>query len=197
MNPGGHKMSEIKLYEAAQYYSDAIENIADEEKIEDLYDKLDAINTTIKEKVESIGDIIMNYQAEEAALKAEAKRLTDRAASAAKKAASLMDYIDYVMKANKFEELKGLKYTFNFTTSDSLKCVDPLAVPKQFQKATISADIKGMKDHLKKAYDEKNIKLVSKMPKKPKGNEMLYTELNDSIRDMGLEFVISKKLKMK
>jgi hypothetical protein len=190
-------MSEIKLYEAAQYYSDAIARIEEPEQVDEVFATLDALDVTIKEKVESIGDIITNYLAEEAALKAEAKRLTDRAASAAKKASGLMDYIDHVMKANKFEELKGLKYTFNFTTSDSLKCSDITLVPKQFIKIKEEADIAGMKAHLKKAYDEKNTKLVNKMPKKPKGNEMLYTELNDSIRDMGLEFVISKKLKMK
>ena len=190
-------MSEIKLYEAAQYYSDAIARIEEPEQVDEVFATLDALDVTIKEKVESIGDIISNFQAEEAALKAEAKRLTDRAASAAKKAAGLMDYVDHVMKANKFEELKGLKYTFNFTTSVSLKCLDVTQLPEKFKKVAYTADIQGMKDHLKKAYDDKGTKLVSKMPKKPKGNEILFTELNDSIRTMGLEFDISKKLKMK
>jgi regulator of replication initiation timing len=190
-------MSEIKLYEAAQYYSDAIARIEEPEQVDEVFATLDALDVTIKEKVESIGDIITNYLAEEAALKAEAKRLNDRAASAAKKASGLMDYIDHVMRSNKFEELKGLKYTFNFTTSESLKCLDPNSVPKHYRKHTFSVDVAGIKSNLKKTYDEKGTKLVSKLPKKPKGNEMLYTELNDSIRDMGLEFVISKKLKMK
>ena len=190
-------MSEIKLYEMAAYYKEVIEGIETPEQTEEAFKVLDALDVSVKEKVESIGDIITGYLANEKALKEEAKRLNERAAKHAKEASKLMDYIKYVMDTNDFEKLEGLKHTFSFTTSDSLKCIDPLSVPKQFQKATISADIAGMKAHLKKAYDDKGIKLVNKPSKKPKGQEMLYTELNDDIRSLGLEFHISKTLKMK
>lgn len=187
----------IKLYEMAQYYTDALESIESAENIESVFETLDAIDVSVKEKVESIGDMIRGYEAEEAALKEEMKRLNERAASAAKEKDKLLKYIEYVMNTNKFEELKGLKHTFNFTVSGSLKCIDASLVPKQFRKIAVSADIAAMKEHLKQAYDDQGIKLVNKPSKKPKGKEMLFTELNDDIRDMGLEFTISKTLKMK
>jgi hypothetical protein len=187
----------IKLHEMAQYYSEVIEGIETPEQTEEAFKVLDALDVSVKEKVESIGDIITNYLADEAALKAEAKRLNERAAKHAKEAAKLQDYVKYVMEQNNFDKLDGLKYTFSFTTSESLKCTDVNLLPAKFKKIAYSADISAMKAHLKKAYDDKGTKLVNKPSKKPKGKEMLYTELNDSIRDMGLEFVINKTLKMK
>lgn len=187
----------IKLHEMAQYYSAVIEGIEAPEQVEEAYEVLESMNVSIEEKVESIGDIITNHLANEKALKDEAKRLTERAAKHAKDAAKLQDYIKFVMEQNNFDKLDSLKYTFSFTTSESLKCTDVNLLPAKFKKISLSADISAMKAHLKKAYDDKGTKLVNKPSKKPKGPEMLYTELNDSIRDMGLEFVISKTLKMK
>lgn len=197
-------MSTIKLYELASYYSVLLSNLEEvesaeqmEEATSDIYETLDAIDVSVQEKVESIGDIIKGYQAESAALKAEAKRLTDRAATADKAANNLMSYVETVMKQNDFKELKGLKHTFKFTSSTSLACKDPYSLPKQFQKTTVTADIAGMKTHLKQTYDEKGFKLVGKLPAKPKGNEILFTDLNDTLKDMGLEYVINSKLSLK
>lgn len=197
-------MSVIKLYELAEYYSKALERLSEAESIEEqnegaeaIYDELDAIDVSVQEKVESIGDIVMNYEATADALKAEAKRLTERAANATKAAENLKSYVETVMKKNDFTELKGLKHTFSFTTSTSLVCKDASLLPKQFQKISVSADVSGMKKHLKQKYDENNIKLVNKPSAKPKGKELLYTDLNESIRDMGLEYIINTKLKMK
>ena len=190
-------MSEIKLYEMAAYYKEVIEGIETPEQTEEAFKVLDALDVSVKEKVESIGDIITGYLANEKALKEEAKRLNERAAKHAKEASKLMDYIKYVMDTNDFDKLEGLKHTFSFTTSVSLKCLDVTQLPAKFKKVSYTPDIDGMKKHLKQTYDDKNIKLVSKPSKKPKGQEMLYTELNDDIRTLGLEFHISKTLKMK
>lgn len=187
----------IKLHEMAQYYSDVIEGIETPEQTEEAFKVLDALDVSVKEKVESIGDIITNHLANEKTLKEEAKRLSERAAKHAKEAAKLNDYVKYVMEDNNFDKLESLKYTFSFTTSESLKCIDVNLLPEKFKKVSYSADVAGMKAHLKKAYDDKGTKLVNKPSKKPKGPEMLYTDLNDAIRDMGLEFTINKTLKMK
>lgn len=188
----------IKLYEAASYYTDALNAMEETGEYSSMVELLDSIDTNIKDKVESIGEMITNFEAEAAALEAEAKRLKDRADTAKKKANNLLQYVEYVMSQNQFDELKGLKHTFKFKESISLVCHDVKLLPRHFQKPQPpKADIAGLKEDFKKRFDDKGTKLVNTMPKKPKGNEMLVTDLNESIIDMGLEFVRTKKLSMK
>lgn len=188
----------MKLYEMGRDYAAVLSVLEESDRFEDLVDTLDSIDENIKQKVENIGDMIVSFNAEASALKAEAKRLNERATKAEKEAASLLGYIDHVMNENKFDELKGLRHTFKFSESISLRCHDVSMVPRHFQKPQPpTADIAGMKADFKKRYEDKGIKLVNKKSAKPKTKELLYEELNEHIRDMGLEFVRNKKLNMK
>lgn len=187
------------LYNYTQQYR-AVADLLWEEQVETetVYDTLDAIDEPLKEKVESIGSMIRNHEANIVALKAEAKRLTERAEREAKMAANLLRYVEDAMIGAGFEKMAGLKHTFSFGTSTSLKAMDLKKMPKHFLKPQEpKPDIAGLKADLVKRYDDKGIKLVSKPSKKPKGTEMLFTDLNEDLLAMGVQFQTNTKLSLK
>lgn len=187
------------LYNYTQQYRAVADLLWEEEvETETVYDTLDAIDEPLKEKAETIGNMIREYQADAKALKEEAKRLKERAEAKEKKADSLLRYVETAMAGAGFDKLEGLKNTFSFSTNTSLKCVDVKKLPKHFQKPQEpKPDIAGFKADIVKRYDDKGIKLVSKYSAKPKGKEMLFTELNEDLTGLGIQFETNRKVSLK
>lgn len=147
-----------KLYEIASNYNQVLELLDDPERFDQLKDTLDAIDENMNDKLESVGKIRASYLAEAAMLKAEAKRLTEKAAAAEKQASNLTGYVEHVMKTNKFDKLKTPLYTFSFRKSTALVVTDEKEVPEQFLKPQPSTvDVAGLKKHLKQTYDDLGI----------------------------------------
>lgn len=176
-------------------YREALQYMEDMENPLDIFDTLDAIDEELKEKAERIGDVIRSYQSEAELLKAESKRLKERADKRLKEAEALIKYVAYNMDQAGFAELKGLKHTFKFSDSVSLECTNIEKVPKHFQKTKVEPDIAGFKAHIKQQYEERGIKLVTKYSAKPKGIEMKFDELD--LEELGLQFVSKRKLNLK
>lgn len=189
----------VSLYQYGEQYT-LVSNMLEEEEfsIESIFDTLDSIDEDMADKIESIGNMIREHEANKKALEDEAKRLKERAAAEGNKRDSLIKYVDSVMGRAGFEKMQGLKHTFNYSVSNSLVCNDVKKLPKHFQKAQEpTADIAGMKDHIKKKYEENGFKLVAKLSAKPKGKEMLFTDLNEDLAAMGIQFNIKRELKLK
>ena len=187
------------LYSLGQEYRAVVNMLGEEDvDIDVIYDTLDAIDEPIKEKVEISGDMIRNHEANAAALKAEADRLKERAAAELATVERLMKYVENVMTNGEFEKLQGLKHTFAFGISNSLECKDPKLLPRHYLKPQDpKPDIAGLKKELVRKYDEMGIKLVSKYSAKPKQQEMLFTELNEDLASLGVQFNIKRKVSLK
>ena len=187
------------LYSLSQEYRAVLNLLGEEEvSVEAIYDTLDAIDEPIKQKVETIGDMIRNLEAEAAALKEESDRLKERSAAKLKSADMLLKKVETVMTDAEFEKIEGLKHTFAFSVSNSLECKDPKQLPRHFLKPQEpKPDIAGLKKELVRQYEEKGIKLVSKYSAKPKTQELLFTELNESLEALGVQFTIKRKVSLK
>ena len=187
------------LYALSQQYRAVLNLLGEEEvSLEAIYDTLDAIDEPIQAKVESIGDMIRNLESEAAALKEESDRLKERAAAKLKSADTLLKKVETVMTNAEFEKIEGIKHTFAFGISNSLECKDPKLLPRHFLKPQEpKADIAGLKKELVRQYEEQGVKLVNKYSAKPKQQEMLFTELNESLESLGVQFNIKRKLSLK
>lgn len=187
------------LYALSQEYR-AVLNLLGEEGVETdtIYDTLDSIDEPLQEKVETIGDIIRNHEANAAALKAEAARLNERAAAELKKAEGLVKYVEVAMTNAEFEKIEGLKHTFAFGISTSLECKDPKLLPRHYLKPQEpKPDIAGLKKDITRQYEENGIKLVQKYSAKPKGKEMLFTDINENLESLGVQFNTKRKVSLK
>jgi len=187
------------LYQYTEQYRQVADMLEEDEfSIEAIFDTLDSINEDMATKVEHVGNMIRNHEANKKALEDEAKRLKERAAAEGKKMDALIKSVDSLMAKAGFEKLQGLKHTFNYSVTNSLVCTDVRKLPKHFQKPQEpTADIAGMKAFIKKKYEEKGFKLVAKMPAKPKGGEMLFEDLNEDLAAMGIQFKIKRELNLK
>ena len=197
-------MSELKLHEIAAYYQQALDAFAEtatenpDATSDELYELLDSLNVNFEQKLEDIGSLLVNKQSTMNALKEEEKRLADRRKKLEKEQENLLNYVEYVMNVNGFKEIKGLLHTFKITTSSSLVADSPEDLPLQFQKVEVKANIKDLKEHIKRHYDDLGVKLVAQPAKrKPKDRiEMTYEEVNDELkREFGAYFKSTSKIK--
>ena len=187
------------LYALSQEYRAVLNMLGEEDvEIDVIYDTLDSIDEPIQEKVERVGDMIRNHEARAAALKAESARLKEREEAEKKSIDRLLKYVETTMINAEFDKLEGLKHTFAFGISNSLECKDPKLLPRHYLKPQEpKADIAGLKKDISRQWEEKGIKLVSKYSAKPKMQEMLFTELNEDLETLGVQFNIKRKLSLK
>lgn len=107
--------------------------------------------------------VITELKADAETLKAEAKRLTERAKTMTNRAELLKDYLYSAVEQLDDKKIKTDK--FNFTIAKSAPAVNVLAVddlPRQFRKATWSADKKLIKEALQKGDEVEGCSLVVK-----------------------------------
>lgn len=130
------------LYELTNSWIQVNRLFDDEEiDIDVLTDTLESIEEPIKEKIENIGKLIAKYQSDSEALKAEAKRLTERASRATKQIEMLKEYISENLKRANIERVEGKLFTFSFRKSTAVNVTDPDMVPDLFKKTKVEVTI--------------------------------------------------------
>lgn len=117
------------------------------------------------DKIESIALFYKETQAEADAIKAEAKKLAERADMAQKKADRLKEYLTSIMMIEEEEKFTTSRVKVSFRKSESvvvdddLQNVDPRFV---IEKTTFSADKAGIKEAIKNGEEVKGARLETK-----------------------------------
>lgn len=171
----------MKLYEIADQYTNALENVEDSDSFELMADTLDSINSLLDDKLDSIGKLRRNYLAEAEALKNEAKFLKEKADKAEKNAEKLEKYVAFTLKKNGFAKADTGLFKFSFRKSTSLVVSDIENFPAHFLKPQPpKPDIAGLKSFIKKTYDDKGVKVPE-----------------DLTEDLGVRFETKESLQIK
>ena len=111
----------MKLYEIAESYR-AIDSQLDEsggEVTPEIEAALSALSDRLSEKVDAIGALVREAQAESQAFADEAARLRGRAAAAASKVTRLKAYLLNQLKAIGFDRVKGLRFVARVATAST------------------------------------------------------------------------------
>ena len=117
---------------------------------EDIADELSKLNITLEEKLESVALYMKERQAEADAIKAEAKKLTERARIAQNAADRIRDYLAYGMSEAGVNKVETARIKMSFRKSSAVIVDDLEAIPEQFLKIEKTAN----KAELKKALKE-------------------------------------------
>lgn len=115
----------MKLYEISELYNDfmyALEN--GEIDPEMIPDTLEAIEATFNDKVDNIACMIKSYEAEAAAIKAEAATLTERAKAKQNNADRLKEYIKAHMLRTGMRSVESTRAKVSFRRSESVEIAD-------------------------------------------------------------------------
>lgn len=132
----------MKLYELKEEYDNYLDawNESEEGSQEEaeLETILNALEDSLDNKLDSVISYMKSLLAEAEALKAESKKLTDRAKSSANKAERLKDYIVSCMNDN--QKWKNERHSVSWHKSTSVNVVDETKVPYNFIKVTTSVD---------------------------------------------------------
>lgn len=139
----------VKLYEIANEYAELANSDMDAETIADT---LEGIEGEFSDKAEQILAIIKNEQAQELALKAEAKSLTDRAKASANRVEKLKHYLATSMETMDSTSIAaGIHKLIVRKGMTSVQIDDLEKLPPQFveYKTEIKADKNLIKEKLK------------------------------------------------
>jgi hypothetical protein len=170
----------MKLYQIAEQYREALEMLTDPDKFDQLKDTLEFLDENLKDKTEAVLKHRQNLLAEAAALKAEAKRLNERAAEVEKQAEGSAKLVDYIMKKNNFKKLDAGMFKVSYRKSTALVVKDVNAVPEHFLKPQPpKVDVAGMKKHIKQIYDDRGM------------------EIPTDLSDLGVEYEHRESLQIK
>lgn len=114
-------------------------------------------------KIENIGCWVKNLKSDAAALKEEAKAMTERAARAAKKAESLQHYLEAVLAGQKFQTPK-VAISWRKSVSVEVDEAEVPDLPEQFKRTEVkvSPDKTAIKDALKAGEIIEGCRLVEK-----------------------------------
>jgi len=146
----------MKLYEISEQLRQLSE--MDEIPPEQLQDTLDMISDDFRVKAENVAIVIREIEAQSAALKAEADRMTERKKSLDNKVESLKDYLRFNMEATGIVKVNGnlLSVTLGAPSEIVVVPEDALDLPTKYRNHVITAN-------------KTLIKLVLKAGKKVKG----------------------------
>lgn len=151
----------VKLYEIANEYAELANSDMDAEMIADT---LEGIEGEFSDKAEQILAIIKNEQAQEAALKAESKSLTERAKACAARVENLKSYLSSSMETMDFKSLNAGIHKLTVRKGvQSVQIDDPEKLPPQFveYKTEIKADKNLIKEKLKLGESVEGATLVT------------------------------------
>lgn len=140
----------MKLYELTEQYQ-ALSAMMDDPEIDPqaVQDTLEGLDGDVTEKADGIACIIKDCLSDEAALKAEAKALTDRAKAKKGKAAWLTDYL--------FRQMQAMGKTEIETARNLLKIKkNPAAVKIEDENAFIAWATSDHEEFLRQAAPEIN-----------------------------------------
>lgn len=161
----------MKLYEISEALRVAIDGgmVFDEETGEILFDEenLNELQALMNDKLEACGVVAKEQEAEAEALKAEAKKLLDRAKVASNKAERLRSYMLYHMQAGGLDRVQTPKVDLRVRKYSHVECDETgiSAWPEEFVKTSVT--VKPNKAALKKAIadgelpESVNARLVS------------------------------------
>lgn len=111
-------------------------------------DLLEELNIAKDEKLENIGCLIKNLNAEIEALKAEEKNLADRRKRIENKVKRLTEYIEFILHGEDWD--KSPRVAFRYKPSKAVKIIDLEKIPKMFRRVKWEPD----KTAIKKAIAE-------------------------------------------
>lgn len=132
------------LYELSKEYTDALNNFSvDEETGEVIFDKnkIDNIESNIKDKADNIACFIKNLTALNDSIKAEKNALDERLKANDKKIESLKKYITSAMEMAKMDRLETARNKITFRTSKKVIISDDDAVPEKFIELEITSKV--------------------------------------------------------
>ena len=116
----------VKLYEISDAYRGFVEAIDNEEITdpETIADTLEALNAEFDDKAENIACLYKSLQAEAEAIKAEAKKLSERAAYKERVCERLKDYLSTNMQRIGKDKLETARCKLSFRKSESVNITD-------------------------------------------------------------------------
>ena len=132
------------LYELSKEYTEALNNFSvDEETGEVIFDKnkIDHIESNIKDKADNIACFIKNLTALSDSIKAEKNALDERLKANDKKIESLKKYITSAMELAEMDRLETARNKITFRTSKKVIISDDDAVPEKFIKLEITSKV--------------------------------------------------------
>ena len=160
----------MKLYEIANQYRDALDNIEVDENGELLNaDQIEAVDGAFDDKAEAVAVYIKELSCFSSALKDEKKRIEARIKATESKVEWLKGYLTRQMEVAQKEELKGLKASISFRQSISTR-IDECQLPKKYWRVTTKREPD--KDALKKL-------------------------LKDGVKIRGAELVVNRNIQIK
>lgn len=131
--------------------------IFDEETGEVLFDEenLTALELERNKKLEAVALYIKSLEAEAEAMKAEAKKLSDRREAKERKAERLRSYISNSMQALGDTKLETAKVALSFRKSEAVEVYDPVLLPAEFTKTktTVTPDKTAIKAAIKSGQE--------------------------------------------
>ena len=149
----------MTLYELTEQFK-ALMELADNEDVpEDVFvDTLEALEGEIEEKVDGLCSVIKTFDAESAACKAEADRLTERAKKKAARRDKMKDYLSNMMQKVGMSAFDNPRHAVKFNKGEKVIFTDEPAVIAYLEehypelvtvKTTTSADKTGIKKMIK------------------------------------------------
>ena len=121
----------MKLYELNESFQQ-IQTLIEEGQ-EGLQDTLESIELAIEEKLENIGKVIKNLEAEASAFKEEEKRLADRRRSLENNIKHLKQYAENSMVVTGDKKIKAGLFTFAIQKNPpSVSVFNDVIVPKKY-----------------------------------------------------------------
>ncbi|MGL4757017.1 MAG: siphovirus Gp157 family protein [Aeromonadaceae bacterium] len=151
----------MKLHEISEQLRQLSE--MDEIPPEQLQDTLDMISDDFRIKAENVAIVIREIEAQSAALKAEADRMTDRKKSLDSKAESLKDYLRFNMEATGIVKVSGKLLSITLGAPSEIVVVpeDALDLPDDFQNHSVTANKAMIKSALKAGQEIKGCAIMN------------------------------------
>lgn len=115
-----------------------------------IRDTLEMISQNFEDKIDDYCHVLANYDADEEALTAEIKRLTDRRESVRRSKERMKDAMQSAMLLTNKQKIKTPAYTVYVRQSLSVEVPDPTLLPADLQKVTVAAN----KTEIKKLLQE-------------------------------------------
>ena len=122
------------LYELSENYKNILDLAENPDVTEEMITSaLDSIQCEIEVKCENIGKLIKSLEGEAAAVKSEAKRLSDKEKALNNKIKNLKDYIQAAMITTGKTKIKGTLFSFNIQKNPaSVKVVSDADIPAEY-----------------------------------------------------------------
>jgi len=156
------------LYEIDQELRQLLEAVQIDEETGEILDgfdpeKVEELNILRDKKLEGVALFIKELSYEEEALKAEAKKLTERAKAKHNKAQSLVTYLSMSLLNNNQTKYETNKVALSFRKSEVVE-TDETLVPKKYfkKKIELALDKAGIKKLLKAGEKIRGCQLIEK-----------------------------------